>query len=49
MTQRPVTELDHNENTIRNHLQYNIDDTLYNADGYLSGSDWVDWKRQAKS
>ena len=49
MTQRPVTELDHNENTIRNHLQYRIDDTLYSADGYLSGSDWVNWKRQAKS
>ena len=49
MTQRPVTELDHNENTIRNHLQYRIDDTLYGADGYLSGSAWIDWKRQAKS
>jgi len=48
MPQRPITELNHNENTIRSALQYRMDDTLV-IGRKTEGPEWVEWKRQAKS
>ena len=48
MTQRPIQNVDHNENSIRKELQYRVDDVLF-TEKRLEGPDWVNWKQQAKS
>ena len=48
MTQRPIQNVDHNENSIRKELQYLVDDVLF-TEKRLEGPDWVNWKQQAKS
>ena len=48
MSQTPIADLSHNENSVRQTLQYRVDDLLF-LDNRLEGPDWVNWKRQAKS
>ena len=48
MTSRPVSDLGHNENTIRNSLNFNKDDLLFTPTIH-NDSEWFEYKRNAKN
>tara|TARA_Y100000004_G_scaffold47274_1_gene51965 strand:+ start:1857 stop:2363 length:507 start_codon:yes stop_codon:yes gene_type:complete len=47
MTQRPVSDLGYNENTIRGNLNFNLDDGLFQSDVTQDKQKWIDYKRKS--
>jgi hypothetical protein len=50
MTQRPVSDLGFNETSIKNELQYSLDDTLFlKNDPTKDPRSWAEWKKISKN
>ena len=50
MTQRPVSDLNFNENTIKPELQYDLDDVLFHEKPlYRDPRSWAQWKKISKN
>ena len=47
MTQRLVSDLGYNENTIKGNLNFNLDDGLFQSDVTQDKEKWIDYKRKS--
>ena len=47
MTQRPVSDVGFNENTIRGSLNFNLDDSLFQGDVTQDKQKWIEYKRNS--
>ena len=48
MTQRPVKDIGHNENTIKTSLNYRPDDLLFTKDVTQNQKEWIEYKKSCK-
>ena len=48
MTQRPVKDIGHNENTIKTSLNYRPDDLLFTKDITQNQKEWIEYKKFSK-